>query len=88
MVFVLLNVADLLLTLQALSMGAVEVNPVMAWLFATDPAVAAMFKLAVGFGIALVVWTARRYRRILETSLLLVAIMSLLLVYHGYNVLV
>ncbi len=83
-VFVLLNIADLLLTVRALSMGAVEVNPVMAWLFETDPVLAATFKLAVGFGIALAVWAARRYRRILETSLVLVAIMTLVLVYHGY----
>ena len=88
MVFVVLNIADLLLTIRALSMGAVEVNPVMAWLFAADPALAAAFKLVVGFGIALAVWAARRYRRILETSILLVAIMTLVLVYHGYNALV
>lgn len=87
MVFVVLNIADLLLTVRALSMGAVEVNPVMAWLFAADPAMAAMFKLVVGFGIALATWAARRYRRILETSFVLVAVMTLVLIYHGYNAL-
>lgn len=88
LVFVVLNIADLLLTIRALSLGAVEVNPVMAWLFAADPALAALFKLTVGFGIALAVWAARSYRRILETSIVLVAIMTLVLVYHGYNALV
>jgi hypothetical protein len=88
LVFVVLNIADLLLTIRALSLGAVEVNPVMAWLFDLDPALAAMFKLAVGLAIALAVWAARRYRKILETSLLLVAVMTMVLLYHGYNVLV
>lgn len=87
MVFVVLNIADLLLTVRALAMGAIEANPVMAWLFATDPALAAMFKLVVGFGIALATWAARRYRRILEASFVLVAIMTLVLIYHGYNAL-
>ena len=87
-VFVVLNIVDLLLTVQALSMGAVEVNPVMAWLFAIDPVLAAVFKLAIGAGIALAVWATRRYRRILETSFVLVAVMTVVLVYHGYNALV
>lgn len=87
-VFVVLNIVDLLLTVQALSMGAVEVNPVMAWLFDIDPVFAAVFKLAIGAGIALAVWAARRYRRILETSFVLVAVMTVVLVYHGYNVLI
>jgi hypothetical protein len=86
-VFVVLNIADLLLTVQALSMGAVEANPVMAWLFATDPVLAALFKLAVGFGMAAAVWAARRYRRILEMSFVMVAVMTVVLVYHGYHAL-
>ncbi len=87
LVFVVLNIVDLLLTVQALSMGAVEVNPVMAWLFAVDPILAAMFKLVVGFGIALAVWATRRYRRMLEMSLVLVAVMTAVLIYHGYSAL-
>lgn len=88
LVFILLNIVDLLLTLQALAMGAVEVNPVMAWLFAADPVMAAVFKLVVGVGIAGAVWATRHYRRILEMSLVLVTVMTLVLVYHGYNALV
>ena len=87
LVFVVLNIVDLLLTVKALSMGAVEVNPVMAWLFAIDPTMAAAFKVVVGIGIALAVWSARRYRRMLEASLVLVAVMTLVLAYHGYNAL-
>jgi hypothetical protein len=88
LVFVVLNIVDLLLTVQALSMGAIEVNPVMAWLFDSDPTMAALFKLVVGTGIALAVWGARRYRRILEFSFMLVAVMTGVLLYHGYNALV
>jgi hypothetical protein len=88
LVFVLLNLADLLLTVRALSMGAVEGNPIMAFLFAVDPTLAAMFKVVVGAGIALAVWSARRYRRILETSLVMVAVMTAVLLYHGYSALI
>jgi hypothetical protein len=84
LVFVLLNLADLLLTVRALSMGAVEGNPVMAYLFAVDPTLAALFKVVVGAGIALAIWSARRYRRMLETSLVIVAVMTVVLLYHGY----
>ena len=88
LVFVLLNLADLLLTVRALSMGAVEGNPIMAYLFAVDPVLASVFKISVGAGIAIAVWSARRYRRILETSLLMVAVMTAVLFYHGYHALV
>ncbi len=88
LVFVLLNLADLLLTIRALSMGAVEGNPIMAYLFAVDPTLAALFKVVVGAGIALAIWSARRYRRILETSLVIVAVMTVVLLYHGYIALV
>ena len=86
-VFVVLNIADLLLTVRALSMGAIEANPVMAWLFDSDPTLAALFKLVVGAGMAVAVWAARRYRRILEMSFVMVAVMTVVLVYHGYHVL-
>jgi len=84
LVFVLLNLADLLLTVRALSMGAVEGNPIMAFFFSVDPTLAAVFKVIVGAGIALAVWSARGYRRILETSLIIVAVMTAVLLYHGY----
>ncbi len=87
LVFVVLNLADLLLTVRAMSMGAVEGNPIMAYLFAVDPVLAAVFKVVVGAGIAIAVWSARRYRRILETSLMMVAVMTAVLLYHGYNAL-
>lgn len=88
LVFVLLNLVDLLLTVQALSMGAIEGNPVMAYLFAVDPTLAALFKVVVSAGIALALWSARRYRRILEASVMMVGVMTVVLLYHGYNALI
>ena len=77
-----LNLADLVLTLRALDRGAVEVNPVMAQLFDAGTAPAAVFKMTVGVLIAAVIWALRRYRRILETSLIVVALLGALVGYH------
>jgi hypothetical protein len=79
---VLLNAADLWLTVRALDRGAVEVNPVMRVLLETRPVTAAVFKLAVGVGVAAVLWRLRRYRRILEVSLVLLAGFLMLTGYH------
>ena len=76
-----LNVADLALTLRALQLGAVELNPVMAALIGTDPLLASVFKLAIGFGVVGVMWALRRYRRVLEGSLLLLGGFTLLVGY-------
>ncbi len=83
-VFLLLNLADLVLTLDALSLGAVEANPFMAGLFDLSPVVASLFKLTVGLLIAGILWKMRRYRRALEASLVLVGVMTLVLLYHGW----
>ncbi len=81
-VLVLLNITDMLLTSRALSMGAEELNPVMAWALGHDPALAAAIKIAMGAGAALVMWLLRRYRRVLELTLLLLAGFTALLVYQ------
>ena len=77
-----LNAADLALTGQALERGATEANPIMAWMFDQGMMAASTFKLAVGFGIALVIWRLRKYRRVLELSLTLAGIFTLVLAYH------
>ena len=76
-----LNVADLALTLRALQLGAVELNPIMAALLGTDPMLASVFKLAIGFGVVGAMWAMRRYRRVLEGSLLLLGGFTLLIAY-------
>jgi hypothetical protein len=77
-----MNLADFLLTVRALERGAIEVNPLMAALFDLDPAVAGAVKLLLGAGVVLVIWQMRRYRRILELSLIALAGFTVLLAYQ------
>ena len=79
---VALNVADYTLTVQALERGAREANPIMATLFAHDPALALAFKLFTATAVVLVIWQLRRYRKILGVSLLAVGGFGLLVVYQ------
>lgn len=79
---VLLNVLDLLLTLAALNRGFGEANPVMAGLFGANVWLAAGFKLAMGTGAAALVWAARKYRRVLQAGLLLLAVFVAVTFYH------
>ncbi len=77
-----LNVADLLLTLRALDRGAREANPVMALLFEIGPAAAGTTKLVLALGVVLVIWHMRRYRRILQVSLVALGGFGLVLAYQ------
>jgi hypothetical protein len=79
---VLLNLADYLLTVRALNRGASEINPVMAALFEVSPAAAGSVKLLLGFGVVLVMWQMRRYRRILAVSLVALGGFSAVLAYQ------
>ncbi len=83
-----LSAADLLLTLRALDLGAVELNPAMAWLLEVGPWAAAAFKLSTALAVGAVTWAMRRYRRILEASLLLAGIMTAVLVHHAVGAIV
>lgn len=80
---VILNTADLLLTLRALSLGAGEANPVMGWLLTSNPMLAGLFKVSVGAAAALAMWSMRRYRRVLEASLWVAGGLGLLVAYHA-----
>ncbi len=77
-----LNAADLILTVRALGRGTGEANPLMAWLFDQHTVLAAIFKLAVGLAVTAVIWRLRRYRRVLELSIVLTALFGLVLSYH------
>ncbi len=79
---VLLNLADYLLTLRALDRGATEANPFMAVLFDIHPAAAGFVKTMLGLGVVLTIWQMRRYRRILEVSLVALAGFTLVLAYQ------
>jgi hypothetical protein len=78
----ILNVADFLLTLNALAMGASEANPVMRSLFNVDPVYAGIFKFLAILGVTLLVWRCRRYRSALQASLIVLAVFTLVFVYH------
>ena len=77
-----LNVLDLLLTLAALDRGIGEANPVMAGLFEANVWLAATFKLVMGTGAAALVWTARRYKRVLQAGLFLLTVFVAVTLYH------
>ena len=79
---VLLNIADYLLTLRALDRGATEANPFMAVLFEMSPALAGVVKLTLVLGVVTVIWHMRRYRRMLEVSLLALTGFTLVLAYQ------
>lgn len=88
LVVVLLNIVDLLLTVRALDGGAGELNPLLDYGLARHPGPAAAIKVVIGAGVALVIWLLRRYRRVLELSLLLLVGFAALLGYHFAGVLV
>ncbi len=69
----LLSVIDLLITLSVLRMGAVELNPLMAWLIDLGTAPAAAAKIGVVLVATLGLWLLRRHRAALTTAVLLFA---------------
>jgi len=83
----LLNVADLLLTVQALELGAAELNPIMAAMIEADLALASAFKVTLGLAVVAVMWLLRRYRLILEASLVLLVGFTLLTTYSAASLL-
>lgn len=82
-----LNFVDLALTLRALELGAAELNPIMAALLDTDPLLAALFKATIVFGVVAVMWAMRRYRQVLEASLLFLGGFMLLITYSLIGIL-
>ncbi|MDA8164019.1 MAG: DUF5658 family protein [Desulfobacteraceae bacterium] len=86
--FNLYNLADYLLTARALAAGHREINPVMRALFAADPLLAGIFKVATGLAVTLLIWRFRRFRPVLRLSLLAFGLYLALLVYHLYGIFV
>lgn len=78
----LLSVLDLLLTLWVLRMGAIELNPVMAWLIESGTAPAAAGKIGIMLAATLGLWLLRRYRLALTTTLVLVAVYCSLIAFE------
>jgi hypothetical protein len=81
-VFTTLNLADLLLTLQNLSLGAREANPAMKALFDVNPMWAGVVKMGVGMVAAEIIWTWRRHRAALALSIGITVAMAGILGWH------
>ncbi|MBE0477083.1 MAG: hypothetical protein IBX62_08310 [Coriobacteriia bacterium] len=77
-----LSALDMLFTVKALARGAEEANPVMASLLAADVRLAAAVKMGITCAVAGGLWRLRRYRRVLEATLAILAGMLLLVTYH------
>jgi hypothetical protein len=84
--FNLYNLADFILTNNALAAGHYELNPVMRALFALDPLLAFIFKITIGLTVTAVIWHYRRFRLMLQFSLLICGLYLLVLAYHFYGV--
>ena len=80
---VVFNYVDYQLTVHVLAAGGLELNPVMARLFAISPFVAAAVKLGAVGAATLVLLALRRYRRTMEASLVLLATYTSLMFYHA-----
>lgn len=87
LLFNIYNVADFVLTARALAVGSREINPVMRALFAADPLLAGVFKIATGLAVTLVIWRLRRFRLILQLGLFVFFLYVALIAYHLYGVL-
>jgi len=84
-VFNLLNVLDYGFTLKALDAGFVEGNPVMEKFFNIGPVAAGAFKFSLALFITSIVWIYRRFRLVLEASIVFLLIYMLLIAYHFYG---
>lgn len=85
--FNLFNIADFVFTMKALAAGHSEGNPVMDRLFTTGPAVAGVFKIAVGLIITAFIWFLRKYRLVLEAGIFILLLYMALIMYHIYGAL-
>lgn len=77
-----LNLIDFGFTLNALSLGAGEANPVMASLFEAGPVWAGLFKTVAVLVATAIVWECRRYRKALAAGVLILLVFVAVFVYH------
>lgn len=82
LLLVALNIADFSFTSKVLLSGYREGNPLMNYLFKSDPAVAGLVKLGIVAVFSLIAWSLRWHRKIVITSIFAVEIYFILLVYH------
>lgn len=80
-----LNLADFLLTMNVLSHGGGEANPIMRSLFAMDPLYAGIFKMLAVFFTSWLTWRCRRFRSGLQVAIILLALFTAVIVYHLFG---
>ncbi len=85
LIFNALNIADYVFTLKALRIGFIEINPVMERMFMAGPIAAGVFKVTLAFIITSIIWIFRKYRLVLEASILFLIVYMLLIGYHIYG---
>jgi hypothetical protein len=73
---------DLLLTWSSLSLGAAEINPLMHYLLALQPASAAAAKLGIIAAASLAIWWFRRFRTVLAIAVCLSAFYCFVVLYE------
>ena len=78
----MLNLADFALTMNALSIGGGEANPIMRSLFDLNPVYAGLFKILAVLAVSLVIWRFRRFRSALQVALVMLAIFMGVFFYH------
>jgi hypothetical protein len=77
-----LNLFDFGFTLNALSIGAREANPVMASLFDASPVWAGLFKTAAVLVATAIVWECKRYRKALAAGVMMLLVFAAVFLYH------
>jgi hypothetical protein len=80
-----LNLADFFLTLNVLSQGGGEANPILRTLFAANPLYAGIFKVVAVLFTSWIAWRCRRYRSGLEAALILLSVFAGVIAYHIYG---
>jgi hypothetical protein len=77
-----LNIADYVLTLNALSHGFAEANPVMGLLFDMNPALAGIFKTLAVLLASLLAWQLKRYRKALLVAIGMLVVFAGVFAWH------
>jgi hypothetical protein len=80
--FNILNVTDALMTASILEAGGAEANPIMRQFYGAGVWQAVAFKVAVGAAMTATIWSLRRYRRIAEIALVILAVFVAVVLYE------
>jgi len=77
-----LSAIDLLITFTVLRLGAIELNPVMAYLLDLGPLPATLAKIGIVVAATIGLWVLRRHRAALTTALALLLVYGTLVTFE------